>query len=89
MSCCGNQRQQISSGNLAQTTSSPVSQTIQPGRHTAAYFQYTGRTGMTVIGPVSGIRYRFNYPGECVFVDLRDRLGLLSVPNLKQVPYPE
>jgi hypothetical protein len=91
MACCGNQRQQLNTSNLAQGSSNPVGGATPPRpaeRQSAACFEYTGRTGMTVLGPVTGLRYRFNYPGERVFVDLRDRLSLLSVPNLRQVRNP-
>jgi hypothetical protein len=40
---------------------------------------------MTVIGGVTGMRYRFDYPGARLFVDLRDRLSLAAVPNIKRI----
>ncbi|WP_437831024.1 hypothetical protein [Sorangium sp. So ce1153] len=48
-------------------------------------FEYTGKTGLTVIGPVSGTKYRFDRPGALVIVDARDRPGVAAVPNLKQI----
>ncbi len=39
---------------------------------------------MTVIGPISGIRYRFEGPGARLEVDPRDRRSLAAVPNLRQ-----
>lgn len=44
-----------------------------------------GRTGMTVIGPVTGKRYRFEGPGSVAEVDLRDRRSVATLPNLEQV----
>jgi len=91
MACCGKQRQQLNTSGQTQRGSNQIGGADPPKRierHSVACFEYTGRTGMTVIGPVSGVRYRFKYPGERVFVDLRDRLSLLSVPNLRQVRNP-
>jgi hypothetical protein len=56
-----------------------------PKRDAPVYFQYTGRTGMTVIGRETRSRYRFNSPGAVVAVDVRDQFALAAVPNLRQV----
>jgi len=76
MTCCGDRRaqlnqnpQKIESGTLVD----PV------------FFQYIGRTGLTVIGRETRIRYRFDNPGAVVAVDKRDQLALSFVPNLRQV----
>jgi hypothetical protein len=53
-----------------------------------AFFQYTGATGLTVAGPVTGKRYRFDAPGAIVAVDLMDRASVAAVPGLKQVSNP-
>jgi hypothetical protein len=50
------------------------------------YFEYVGTTGMTVQGPVSGRRYRFERPGSRLVVDARDRPSLAAIPDLRQVP---
>jgi len=49
-------------------------------------FQYTGRTGLTAVGPVSGMQYRFGGPGATLPVDTRDSLSLASIPNLRRIP---
>ena len=54
-------------------------------RSNAAFFEYTGKTGMTVIGPVTGATYRFSAPGSRVSVDLRDYGHVAKVPNLARV----
>ncbi|MGA3185802.1 MAG: hypothetical protein ABSF22_01715 [Bryobacteraceae bacterium] len=54
-------------------------------RSNAAYFEYTGKTGMTVMGPVSGATYRFASTGSRVTVDLRDSGQMAAVPNLVRV----
>jgi hypothetical protein len=40
---------------------------------------------MTVIGPVTGVRYQFAGHGAQARVDLRDRSHLLGIPRLRQV----
>lgn len=46
-------------------------------------FEYVGTTALTVIGPASGRRYRFERPGARVIVDPRDRAALEAVPQLR------
>lgn len=48
-------------------------------------FEYAGQTGLTVTGPISGIRYCFDHPGSVVEVDARDRILLASLRQLRQV----
>lgn len=48
-------------------------------------FAYIGNTKMTVIGPVSGYQYSFDRPGARLYVDPRDRAGLASIRQLRQV----
>ena len=55
------------------------------GSHLGSVFQYLGRTALTVIGPITGARYRFEKPGSQLHVDPRDRPGLLRLPVLKPV----
>jgi len=49
------------------------------------YFEYTGDTGLTVQGPITGKRYRFSGPGARVGVDGRDAASVAGVPNLRRV----
>lgn len=76
MACCGDKRVQL---NQARRGLYPEEQTDP------VYFQYTGRTGITVTGRETRSRYRFDSPGAVVAVDIRDRLALAAVPNLRQV----
>jgi hypothetical protein len=48
-------------------------------------FEYTGATALTVIGPLTGQRYRFAHTGARVKVDGRDGYGLATVPVLRRV----
>ncbi len=86
--CCGRNRPSLPSmGRVSQ----PLRAVHHPGVQASApaspvtYFQYNGRTGMTVQGPVSGTVYRFNAPGRRVVVDLRDRASLAAIAQLSEV----
>ncbi|HPS73986.1 MAG TPA: hypothetical protein PLD52_06790 [Bacteroidales bacterium] len=93
MSCCGKKRASFPAGppglpapfTVRQTARSPES-AGEPGnsRSSSIFFEYTGKTGMTVWGAISGKRYRFEKPGSRVMIDPRDRPSLAQVPNLKQ-----
>ena len=48
-------------------------------------FQYTGNTGMTVVGSATGQTYRFSAPGLRVQIDARDVPSLAGVPNLIRI----
>ena len=74
MSCCGDKRTQ-----LYQASQVPAE------TNTSVYFQYTGKTGMTVIGRETRRRYRFDKPGAVIAVDAKDKAALVFVPNLRQV----
>lgn len=81
MSCCGNQRTQLS-----HPPSSPVGKisAAPPANQLVVRFEYVGRSGLTVIGGATGRRYRFERPGARVVVDPRDRPSLAVVPSLRQ-----
>ena len=49
------------------------------------YFEYTGNTGLTVTGSVTGKKYRFNLPGDIQVIDYRDASGMMAVPVLKSI----
>ena len=74
MSCCGRSRIQF-----APTT--PIS--IQQVGGVA--FEYTGRTRLTVIGPVTRARYDFVGHGARLQVDRRDSSSIATVPALRRV----
>lgn len=92
MPCCGKKRSQAS--QTTQTHSVPESArraSLQnfPEHASQAYFQYLGKTGLTVLGPRTRTRYRFEGPGAVVAVDPRDRCALTAVSILRQVEKPE
>ena len=82
MACCGASRTPLfgTAARPAQAASAAVG-----GLRYRIQFEYTGRTALTAIGPVSGRRYRFDRPGAIVVVDPRDRPSLAAVPNLRAV----
>lgn len=69
--CCGNQRQD--------------DRRSQTGAPFAVPFEYVGATGLTVMGPFTGRRYRFEGRGSRVSVDPRDAPSLAAVPHLRRV----
>ncbi len=86
MPCCGQRRSQAAFAAQADVRHSSVQP--RPARHSVAYFQYLGGTAMTVVGPATGTRYRFDSPGAVLPVDLRDRVAVAAVPKLRQVLGP-
>ena len=51
----------------------------------AVLYEYTGSTGMTVAGPISGQKYRFGSPGSKLQIDPRDAPSLAGLPNLRRL----
>lgn len=82
MSCCGSQRTQI-----FPTRQAPLAKPRQshPGAPHSPWFEYVGTTGLTVVGPVTGKRYRFDEHGSRVSIDLRDAPSMAAVPRLRRV----
>lgn len=86
MSCCGNKRQQIHQATTTHQAelARPANAVVRPVNQ-FTYFEYTGTRGLTVLGPITGIQYRFTGPGTRVAVDIRDRASMLAVPNLRPI----
>lgn len=87
MACCGKQREQVGATNPirpALSAGTSASQRAPVSRQFVVCFEYMGRTGLTVVGPVSGRRYRFDGPGARLVVDPRDQVSLAAVPNLRR-----
>ena len=84
MSCCGQNRQRLSElDSRAQTIGSRQQQEgIPPGA--LVYFEYVGKTRLTVIGPITRKRYRFPTPGAKIAVDINDAALLTTIPRLVQ-----
>ncbi len=89
--CCGSHRAELSkkmqAGQAPETGAQSPDQG-QPGSSTPVYFQYIGKTGITVLGRATRNLYRFDGSGATVAVDARDKWGMSFVPNLRQVDAP-
>jgi hypothetical protein len=84
MPCCGEMRQPAAGPMIP---SRGDGRGVNTGRGDLFFeikFEYTGQTALTVVGPVSGRRYRFGQPGSRLVVDPRDRPGLAMNPKLRQ-----
>jgi hypothetical protein len=91
MSCCGQNRQRLRDFDSSQHLPGPAPAAKRPPRTqplSIVYFEYVGKTGLTVIGPITGRRYRFPKPGAKISVDGNDALSLTTVPNLRQTHGP-
>ena len=89
--CCNKQRQQYQQLLNKQTApSAPLNhgRFQMPSAPVLALqgplFEYTGKTALTVVSPLTGKSYRFPRPGARVEVDTQDRVWLPLVPNLKR-----
>ena len=83
MACCNKKTTQFQTqGAPSNPLRPPVRPFPQPAPPRRVVFRYNGRTALTVVGPISGKRYRFEGPGARVEVDPRDRRSLIAVPNL-------
>ena len=78
--CCGNSRTPFRPG----TPASPAPSHVPSG----ATFENIGRTGLTVVGPVTGRRYHFAGTGARVTVDPRDRASVSTLSALRPVRPP-
>lgn len=80
MACCGQRRALAAAGGRiveANQTARPVSR--------AVLYEYTGSTGITVAGPISGQKYRFGSPGTKLQIDARDAPSLSGLPHLRRL----
>jgi hypothetical protein len=81
MPCCGKSGPSYM-GTANQLTSDAPTAPVRP--EATLVFEYVGHTGLTVFGPVTGRRYRFDAPGVRVAVAASDRAGLARVAVLRQ-----
>lgn len=80
MPCCGQAAIALPGHGLLGN----ANQRAQPAR-AAVKFQYVGKTGLTVVGPVTGMQYRFVGNGAMLPVDVRDQYAVAAVPKLRRV----
>jgi hypothetical protein len=84
--CCGRTTQpvrQVTPTSLGDQSASGGAPS-RPNIVVAPQFEYTGKTALTVVSPVSGKHYRFAQPGARLEADIRDRSWLAFVPQLKR-----
>ena len=80
MACCGQKRALVATnGRAAEAKRSPRAISR------VALYEYTGTTRMTVTGPVSGSKYRFEQPGATAQVDSRDIYSMAGLPHLRRL----
>jgi len=87
MACCGKERQQFlreaaGAVSLRGNPSVSLPRVVEPSY---VYFEYVGTSSLTVLGPISGRRYRFDGSGARAAVDRRDAPSIMAVPELRQV----
>lgn len=76
MSCCGGSRSKL-------TPSASVGAAARP---TLVIVRYDGKGTLTGYGSATGRKYRFP-PSVEIAVDIRDRLALRGVPNLREIRF--
>ncbi len=92
MGCCGNNRAALAQRGQAKSLRPSGETWGQNPRRTEAesvYFQYTGKTSLSVRGMFSQRMYRFVAPMAVLEVEGRDAPGLTAVPLVKRVRAPE
>ena len=88
MSCCGKKRRRFHKRVPNRQALEATENTFprpRPAAQTGVYFEYVGKTALTVLGPISRKRYRFGRPGARLEVDGRDAPALIAVPKLRRV----
>ncbi len=84
MSCCGQNRQRLSDFDSRRQMVGPSPVQKRTSSRSLVYFEYVGKTGLTVIGPITGKQYRFPKPGAKIAVDSNDAPLLTTIPRLIQ-----
>jgi hypothetical protein len=84
MPCCGQTR---TKETIGASQSARIAAAVPNRRpvYGAVGLEYTGRASLTVIGPVTGARYLFPFPGARVQVNGLDSVALAAVRLLRRV----
>ena len=80
---CGNKRTEFRQ-QPAVVTSQVKTPIPAAQQKTNSVFEYTGKTALTVMGNITGRRYRFNRTGDLQSIDPRDAAGMMAVPVLRR-----
>lgn len=82
---CGNKRESFSAQpSLKLSSGQPVARQGNKMWPDVS-FEYTGKTALSVRGPISGKNYRFAKPGDTQLIDYRDASSMLGVPVLRRL----
>ena len=83
---CGNKRNEYAADEKLKFNSNNNSSQLMPSKiFEDSYFKYTGNTGLTVKGNITGKVYRFSKGDEVQLIDYRDVSAMFGVPVLKKV----
>src|SRR6476660_7838102 len=86
MPCCGDKRGRIPAAtHHGGDRPARVDTALRAETSQTVRFRYEGKTGLTVLGPISGLRYRFGFPGATLDVDLRDAPSMTAAPHLRRM----
>ena len=80
MPCCGQTQMKGSANGKAHPGTVRVTRAI----YGTVTFEYTGKTSLTVTGPLTRTTYRFEGPGARATVDARDSAALATIRALRQ-----
>jgi hypothetical protein len=86
MPCCGNRRGNAASVSIPSPERRPGPVAAAPSARPAVTFEYTGKTALAVVGPITRVTYRFPAPGARVPVDARDAAAVGAVPHVRRTP---
>lgn len=78
---CANKRNQFTQSLSGNVVDEKVHSQMWPDVN----FEYTGNTGLSVTGGITGKKYRFNYTGDLQLVDYRDASGMVAIPVLRRL----
>lgn len=83
MSCCGSKRNEYKRSLTVQHTEEITATPVTMRED--VLFEYTGLTGLTVTGSVTGNLYQFTQQGGPQLVDFRDAGEMMGMPLLNKV----
>jgi hypothetical protein len=81
--CCGRSTWQTSNPAAQKPADASIAPPNNETNPRSKRFEYTGKTALTVVSPLTGKKYRFTKPGDQLDVDARDRSWMAFVPNLR------
>ena len=78
---CGNKRNEFKQSLSGTVTDERVKSQLWPD----VSFEYTGNSGLTLTGGITGKKYRFNHNGDVQLIDYRDASGMMGIPVLRRL----